>query len=173
MQSPLARQHLKRRTIVQMIETEHRGYKIRYAENEDVWRCHTLDMQGDTLTQLKNKINRHLAKMAKTGGIAALVSSFGHSKFEECEIVSVSDKGGVWIAKSRVERWQGATRTVKERSKVEADRLVLDTVENREMIKVSDDYLHRISTLTNEGKEYFKTIPRVDVSTLPKGGDDD
>ena len=156
-----------------MIETEHRGYKIRYAENEDVWRCHALDMQGDTLTQLKNKMNRHLAKMSKTGGVAALVSSFGHSKFEECEIVSVADKGGVWITKNRQEMWRGAMRTVKERSKVEADRLVLDTVENRELIKTSDDYLARIRALTDEGKAYFKTIPRVDVSTLPNGGDDD
>lgn len=39
------------------IETEHRGYKITYGENEDVWRCWALEIEAPGLSTVKRKID--------------------------------------------------------------------------------------------------------------------
>lgn len=159
--------------MAHLITTEHRGYEIHYAENQDVWRCHVLNMEGDSLSQLKNKMNRFLAKAAKTGGIPAMTCNFGHSRWQECEIVSVAHDDKVWITTNRQEMWRGALRTVRDRSKVEADRVALDTPEVRAAIAISDDFLNRIRALTEEGKTAFKAVPRIDVATLPREVEDE
>ena len=41
-----------------MIETEHKGYKITYSDNEDVWRCWELNVEHEKLSKLKQRIDR-------------------------------------------------------------------------------------------------------------------
>lgn len=60
------------------IETEHRGYKISYAENEDVWRCWDLEEDAPTLSALKRKIDKHdKARRTATEVIPAVRISSG------------------------------------------------------------------------------------------------
>ena len=161
-----------------MIETEFRGYTIRYSENEDVWRCHALDMDGATLTQIKNKIGRYLAKIAKTAQtVPAFHCSYGHG-FHACNIVSVAStlnykkEPEVWTFTERQEMWRGEYRTVRDRKKYDAASMILDTPENRVLIEEAK----RLRAIEQEAKkaadEAARLIPRIDVSTLRPEDDD-
>lgn len=160
------------------LETEFRGYTIRYSENEDVWRCHALDMDGTTLTQLKNKMGRYLAKIAKTAEvIPAFLSSYGDS-FTPCFIVSVSNtlnykkEPEVWTFTERQEMWRSEYRTVRDRKKHSASSIILDTLENRVLIAEAE----RLRTIERVAKkaadEAARIIPRIDVSTIRQDEDD-
>lgn len=43
------------------MEVEHAGFKIRYQENENKWRCWELDIDGPQLSTVKAKINNLMA----------------------------------------------------------------------------------------------------------------
>lgn len=57
------------------LETEHRGYKIRYGENSDEWFCNEAGdgMSAPTLSKLKDKINRMIASQKKKTAVDFLV----------------------------------------------------------------------------------------------------
>jgi hypothetical protein len=154
------------------LETEFRGYRIRYSENEDVWRCHSLDMDGANLTQLKNKIGRYLAKIAKTAEtVPAIVANYG-DQFEYVEIVSVANtlnynkQPQLWTTKERQESYRGGTRTVKDRAKYDAASVILDTPENRVLVEAAEVLIRQAAAAKKKATEAVRLIPRVDVSTL-------
>ncbi len=43
------------------LEVEHAGFKIRYQENENKWRCWDLDIDGPQLSTVKTKISNMMA----------------------------------------------------------------------------------------------------------------
>jgi hypothetical protein len=57
------------------LETTHRGYTIRYSENQDKWWSHDAGdgMEAETLTKLKEKIDRMIAKAKKATAVHFLV----------------------------------------------------------------------------------------------------
>lgn len=57
------------------LETNHRGYLIRYSENEDKWRSYDAGdgMEAETLSKLKEKIDRMIAKQKNKTAISFLV----------------------------------------------------------------------------------------------------
>lgn len=57
------------------LETTHRGYTIRYSENEDKWRSYDAGdgMEAETLSKLKEKIDRMIARQKKETAISFLV----------------------------------------------------------------------------------------------------
>jgi hypothetical protein len=161
------------------IETEFRGYAIYYSENEDVWRCHALDMDAETLTKLKNKIGRYLARIAKTAeSIPAFHVAYGDS-FHPCNIVSVSNslnykkEPEVWTFTERQEMWRGEYRTVRDRKKYDASSIILDTPENRVLIAEAERLRAIERHAKKEADAAARIIPRVDVSTLRKEEDDE
>jgi hypothetical protein len=160
------------------IETEFRGYTIRYAENEDVWRCHQLDMDGSTLTQLKDKIGRYLARIARAAEVTPAFHYVYGGRFEPCFIVSVSNtlnykkQPEVWTYTEREEVWRGSTRTVKDRKRFDADSMILDTPENRLLIDEAERLRALADAADKAAKEAARIIPRVDVSTLRLEPDD-
>lgn len=154
------------------LETEYRGYTIRYVENQDVWRCHVLDMDGETLTQLKNKIGRYLAKVAKTAEVIPAFYAAYSERFEPCFIVSLSAKKNyrgedqVWTYSEREERWRGGTRTVKDRKQHAATDIILDTPENRTLIADAERLIRLAKAAKDQATAAVKSIPRVDTTTL-------
>lgn len=67
-----------------MLETTHRGYVIRYSENEDKWRSYDAGdgMEAETLSKLKDKIDRTIAKQKKETSINCLVLEGDHNSQE-------------------------------------------------------------------------------------------
>lgn len=76
-----------------MIETTHRGYKIRYSENQDVWRCHEFDVEGETLSKCKDRLNKAIRDSAK-GFEAIEIGYFGTRRITVN--TPVDDKGTYW-----------------------------------------------------------------------------
>ena len=64
------------------LETSHRGYAIRYSENEDKWRSYEAGdgMEAETLSKLKDKIDRMIAKQKKETSINFFVLEGDHSR---------------------------------------------------------------------------------------------
>lgn len=154
------------------LETEYRGYTIRYVENQDVWRCHVLDMDGATLTQLKNKIGRYLAKVAKTADVIPAFYAAYSERFEPCFIVSLSAKKSyrgeqqVWTYTEREERWGGRTRTVKDRKQHSVTDIIQDTPENRALIAEAERLIRLAKAAKDTATAAVKAIPRIDPATL-------
>jgi len=63
------------------ITTEHRGYLIRFSENEDKWRSYDLDLEDTSLAKLKDMIDSFLLKLRKEAACNVLYIS-GTNVFE-------------------------------------------------------------------------------------------
>lgn len=161
------------------LTTEYRGYEIRYSENRDIWVCHKLEMEAATLTQLKNKMGRYLAKVAKTAeAIPAFVCDYG-SAFRECFIISVASslnykkEPEVWTFTEREEMWRGATRIVRDRKKYDASSVIVDSPENRALIEEAKRLRGIERAAKAAADKAAAIIPRVDVSTLRRDDTED
>lgn len=55
------------------IETEHRGYIIRYSENEDLWVCYDCRVRESSLARAKAKIDGLHRQMRKAAAVACYV----------------------------------------------------------------------------------------------------
>jgi hypothetical protein len=162
------------------LETDHRGYKIRYQENEDVWRVWALNFDGPTLSSVKAKIDRHLAKLAKLVEVIPAICVGYRGEFKDYTVISIaankrrhSDKVQVWASKEREEVWRGTMRIVKDRAKVDADTLILDTPENRAKVREAEAWGNRIKADEKKLKEFVDAIPRLDLSALREEPEED
>jgi len=94
------------------IETEHNGHKITYSENEDVWRCWQLDMDGKTLSALKQKINQHDASMRRIKPtVAWAVRSWGGP--EKVTLTLIADDKEVWAVDEEGRRQKRAFKDLR------------------------------------------------------------
>lgn len=151
-----------------MIETEHRGYKIRYSENEDVWRAYALDAEGVTLTAVKRKIDAIDRKARSVETIAAFRIGF-RDNVEAGTITakvgrSVTGRNRYWDQKEAV--WFVNLQT-KSRSRVELKDLIEDTPENRARL---DDYVrlcNEVSRIEAQAKSVLEAIPRMAMESMP------
>lgn len=150
------------------IETEHRGYKIRYAENQDVWRAYALDVEGATLTAVKRKIDAIDRKARSTESIP--VFKVGYRGALEAGVItakvgkSATGRHIYWDAKDAV--WFVNTGT-KSRSRVELSDLIEDTPENRARL---DDYVracNEIKVLEARAIGIRDAIPRMSMDAVP------
>lgn len=150
-------------------EVEYRSYVLHYAENEDVWRSYTLDLQADRLPTLKAKIDKLIATRRKlTEGLPAinLGSAWSMDKAMPCTIVAKADDDKVWITTVHEEVWRGATRVVSKRQKLHLASLVPDTPQGRAMVAEFQRQGEEIRALQTARDAYRKSIPTVDVSDL-------
>lgn len=151
-------------------EVEYRSYVLHYAENEDVWRSYTLDLQADRLPTLKAKIDKLIATRRKlTEGLPALNlgNAWSMDKAMPCTIVAKADDGQyVWVTTAHKEMWRGATRVVSRRQKLNLASLVPDTPQGRAMVAEFQRQGEEIRALQKARDEYRKSIPTIDVSDL-------
>lgn len=67
---------MPRRGSGERIEVDHRGYTIRWSDNEDMWVCLDAKAQNQSLQAVKSKINRLIQKQVKAEGVPALRMSY-------------------------------------------------------------------------------------------------
>lgn len=119
---------------MQWIETEHLGYAIRYAENEDVWRCEALSLDGKTLSALKSKMGKTLADARRVDPIPVLIveRTYG-AKYRTAMMVLPDDAGKkAWcMIDNGTEWWRGQQRPAVKRELIAYEAMVPDTPENR------------------------------------------
>ena len=140
------------------IETEHNGHKIAYAENEDVWRCWAMDVEGKTLSAVKTKLNKIDAEARRVSVPVILLHHWG-CQVDAVGVATLIEKDDVWVTtKDR----HGST----ERRKKPMGVILLDTPENRSAIKAAAARRKEGEAITKEADDMMSSLPRVTAADL-------
>jgi len=88
------------------LETEHRGYKIRYGENSDEWYSSDAgdNMTAPTLSALKTKIDRMIAKQKKNTAIDAMVLDVSLSVISNEKTTAINAKLTAYVGPELAKR---------------------------------------------------------------------
>lgn len=158
-------------------EGEHRGIKFYYSENMDKWVAHSLSLEADTLSKLKDKINRLLSSTAKGAGVKCLIIRrySGDDELLEGQILSAPtsrevsvgtfSKPKTKIIYSVLVSYNEGNKT--RRSTFELDQLAVDCPEAR---AIWDSVIaHRKVARAHEddAEKLCATIPRMTIDLLP------
>ena len=152
------------------IETEHNGYVIAYAENQDVWRCWGLELEAKTLSALKNKINKVSSDARRLDNVEAIDLSETWGKPKPVKIVMLAGvdymkKPQAWIIKTAINpsRFRGEKD---QRQKVALENLVLDTPENQKLLSAYLTKQEAVRAAQEEANKAKAAIPRVTLADL-------
>lgn len=146
------------------IETEHLGYAIRYAENEDVWRCEALSLDAKTLSALKSKMGKTLADARRIDPVPVLiVTSYGGAKFSEANaILPDADGLKVWCMVQNGSEWRkGERRPSIKRELHKYSDLIADTPEARAALASLDERWAEHRAAGEALKAERDAIPRI------------
>lgn len=166
------------------LETEHRGYKIIYSENEEVWRCWSLSLDHISLAKLKAAINRQLLKASKASVKApALYLENCSPDLTEVAVTSLADADpeAQWDGHTRIapklhervwivgkDRYGG--RGESKRQKVRTTMVALDTPE----VRAWGEVLAELSAIKVEAEKAVKahrdTFPHLTSQQLIEAG---
>lgn len=127
------------------IEIMYRGHSIRFAENQEVWRCFPLDVEGEKLATVKRKIDKVISEARKlTEAQTAIVFDPSWNTIVPVKVIAFAEprkKGAepdsAWCMVTTSERYfdeekkTTAYRPVERREKKSLAGLKADTPENR------------------------------------------
>lgn len=142
------------------IEIEHGGYKVRYDEQADVWRCYDLDLEAKTLSALKTKINKVDADARRVDNVAVFKMSEHDRRPTAAFITLIDNEKDVWISGDKV-KWGKPGR-----EKTAVTNLILDIQENRDAIQEAI----RLSKIADEASTRARdariALPRMTMDQL-------
>lgn len=146
----------------------HRGYELRYSDNEDVWRCHKLNLEHKSLNKAKELINKIDADARKLdAGVALIYLSTSGIEPVTATMIDLDGKG-VWVNQMTTSAKYPFKKTVERRQKHSREALVLDTPENRELIEAARVKRTAGYALIKEADAMFKAVPRIRLDQLQK-----
>lgn len=149
-----------------MIETEHNGHHITYSENEDVWRCHALDLDAKTLSALKTKINKIDSESRRVNVEVVYPDRHGFGgKKVMTVLATVIDGDGVWTLFPEG-GMRGGRQTKLIRKKLPISCVAENTPETAAAVAkwVAADDEYRKATIRE--REAFEAIPRLTAARL-------
>lgn len=139
------------------IEVKHGDYEITYSENEDVWRCWSMSLEAKTLSALRAKLNKETAKARRIDAPVVVISRYEGGIEAEGAATLIADGGrSVWVTNGRVRR------------KYDAPRVVMDTPEARELVADVSAEIKRLHVAIEAQRARLLSLPRPDLSLLPK-----
>ncbi len=145
------------------LETEHNGYKISYAENEDVWRCWDLSLDGKTLSAVKAKINTEIKRAREITAMPALAFDGSYStEAREVVITLIADESRVWTLGRG--RWGDQNK----REKTSIELLMADNDENRKTLAEMKALSDKSDSIIREIKRLRESIPRLNMGDLSR-----
>lgn len=140
---------------------EHRGYKITYSENQDVWRCWDINYESAKLSLVKQKIDAVERQHRKLAAPALYITHGGAVK--DCVIVSLDedrDRCFITTGETGTDRWGRPNGTLK-RDKVSLSQIAADTPENRELARVALEKQAAYEAAQAAATAARKAIPRL------------
>jgi hypothetical protein len=143
---------------VSRIETEHNGHRVTYAENEDVWRCWDMNVEGKTLSAVKTKLNK-LDADARRCNVPVIVLHHYCCEVDAVGLATLIDGNEVWVT-SKDRRGRA------ERRKVSMSRILLDTAENRAAIEAASVRRKEGEAIIKEANAMVSELPHVTVDDL-------
>lgn len=140
------------------IEVIHNGHQITYAENEDVWRCWSMNVEAKTLSALKTKLNK-LDADARRCNVPVLVLHHYGCGIDAIGLATLIDGNEVWVtSKDR--------RGSAERRKMPMRRILLDTPDNRAAIGIAEARRKEGEAIVKEADAMVSVLPRVTIEDL-------
>ena len=148
------------------IETEHKGYEIRYSENEDCWNCYDLDVTGTSLSRIKAAIDKELLKIRKASAVDVIQLSAAHSserKTTEVRAVDARPVGRRTYNATPGWDYEIGVMTPGKRGKsfVKASSLAEPTPEVFEQIKAARALQAEADKAEKLAREAWEAIPRI------------
>lgn len=161
------------------LQIEYRGYAIHFAENQEVWRCQALDVDGERLATVKAKIDRVIAASRKLDNPVPVIYVDYSYRAKPVEVISLAqppkDRSGnaqaeptaAWCMVPERERYfdrekgEYAYRDTKARQKIKLDSLYIDTTENRAALAEAQRLQDKITAATEERKAVLKGMTMV------------
>lgn len=172
---------------------DYRGYSITYSENQDVWRCWSLDIEADRLPTLKGKIDRLIVASRKLANPLPVIRVDYHGRVAPVKVLGLAqprkDRAGKELEPDAAwcmvpdEEWyfdhdlgQRRKRPIEKREKVRLEQLFVDSPENREAVVEANRIKAEIDRLTGRRGEVLKGMARVSSAIFkiadPAEGDD-
>ncbi len=132
----------------QRLQMEYRGYVVHFAENQEVWRCQALDVEGEKIGTVKAKIDKIIAQSRKLANPVPMIYLDYHEQAASVQVVALAqpkrDRSGeekepdqAWCMRDGTERYYSPAtgkhehRETRERKKLPLSMLYLDTPETR------------------------------------------
>lgn len=112
------------------IKTTYLDHVIVYAENEDIWRCWDFDVEGKTLSAVKEKMRKLDAEARKIPDLEAFELDNWNRVTPVVINLLDAERDSAWVLK-REKNWRhgGDGKEVTSRRKVSLERLYLQTPE--------------------------------------------
>lgn len=165
------------------LETEYRGYTIRYSENEDRWNCYEVDKKGAvTLSDMKKRIDAMHLKMRKEASVPCFeikrregkdTWDVGLIEAKLIDYVKPRYEGGSWTGKPQyiadhrvatVAKRPGSTRAA--RQEVYLSTLVPDTDEVHSAIFKANKLGHEAHLAATAFRDAVEAIPRLTLDDI-------
>lgn len=162
--------------MVERIETDYQGRAIHYAENQDVWKCESLELEAKTLTALKNKMGKLLADDRRVNARPVLIMAQDYdATIKTGNVVLLTEKGkSAWVMVDAGEEWwRGAKRPVTKRMKFAISQLMDPTPENYAAIEEAKRVAKEAQAMAQKAREMRQAIPRLSLEILKDMGSDD
>jgi hypothetical protein len=147
------------------LELEYRGYILRFSENQEVWNCYALNVNGEKISTVKAKIDKIIAASRKLAEPLPMIYIDHHNRISPVRVISLAQPRGkdttpqqAWCLYPGTERYFDYTkgayayRDVEERGKRDLSTLFLDTPENRKAIAE----IERLNSEINQAHEKIK-----------------
>lgn len=143
------------------IETKHGEHTIAYSENEDIWRCWDMNVEGKTLSAVKQKLNKIDAENRRVASVPVVIVSDWGSGVEGTGVVTLRDgERAAWTMVSK--KHYAKPR----REKVRLASMVLDTPENRAKLNEYTALRKIASDASKAASAHLEAIPRVTDADL-------
>ena len=151
------------------IQTEHQGYKIRYAENEEVWRCWDLDLQSKSLAALRTKIAAAARKLrvAQAAGLEVWVGNSWGGGDMKLGVIDALDPDG---KRAAVFIGQAGGDGKRQRSKFDIANLLPRNPDQDAKIATMRSLLSEADRLRREADAIGKTLVRYTPETIAAAG---
>lgn len=165
--------------MAETLEVTYRGYAVAYSENQDVWRCWSLDVEGERLPTVRAKIDKVIAAARKLDNPIPVIYVNYQDQPVPVRIMSLAQPGkdrrtqqekepdAAWCMVPGEERYfdhekrAAAYRPVEKREKLPLSMLYVDSPENREALAEAQRMQAEIIRLTEKRKETLKAMSLV------------
>jgi hypothetical protein len=157
------------------LKTEYKGCVIVYAENQDIWRCWSLDVEAPTLSAVKRKIDVIDRQSRRTENVDAYLIAYG-GDFEPVTVTLSIPKNpsaqGRYHADASDRAWI-VSKKDKKREKVGLERLIEHTPENEALIREAERLGWVARQAAKAHQDFLKTIPKMGIEALLPAADEE
>jgi hypothetical protein len=141
-------------------EFEYMGFKVSFAENDEVWRCWALDVEHKSMAKVKSMISQKVREEVKTANLIYGIKNWGSVK--KVQVIGLVDGKGDHV-------WTKSMDRDERRSREKMDTLFPWTLENEAIIAEADvleKQGNALLSLARKKREEIKSMTEQSLANL-------